>query len=634
MWLFHTLKNPFWDRNLFVSTYRYTDHESVSPGKKASVCFLRSRCVLRNIAHNDTTFGRSIFAKLYFEWDPALAYRDLQERITPPCRQAVTPLLSRLIRLRTAFAMALLGVTFLLGGCSTTNDLQSIAITPPAGTQILSGVGQTAQFKAIGTFIQGQRPATTQDITTTVTWTSHNTVVATVSPAGVVSAVGTGNAIITAALSDAKNVITGSSDVTVNLPAPPPPPVLTSIAITPAAGTQILTAAGQSAQYKAIGTFTRTGLPTITQDITGIVAWLSQNTSVATVSSTGVVSALANGTATVSATYNGDTSVVTGTSDVTVNIPPMAVLTSIAVLPAAGTQILTAAGQTAQYRAVGTFTQTGLPTTTQDITHNVDWSSQDIAVATVSSIGVATAQANGNATISATYTGATSVITGSSDVTVNIPPPAALMSIAILPSGQSTTTVGETAQYIAIGTYNGTPSTQDLTNHVTWSSSDVTVARVSATGLATALAPGSTTITALKTDPIAGVISATATFTAASGGITLPIVTVYKVGNSASAGAVTASYVLPGSPSQSPITPINCSPSASASQCTAAFPAGVTVTLTVTASDSAFGGWSSNCSPVYSTQPTPPSAGVLATPDACTFTTTTTGNYPVGAIFN
>jgi uncharacterized protein YjdB len=72
---------------------------------------------------------------------------------------------------------------------------------------------------------------------------------------------------------------------------------------------------------------------------------------------------------------------------------------------------------------------------------------------------------------------------------------ATLTSIAIAPL-TATLSVAGTQQYTATGTYSdGTQ--QDLTGVVTWSSSNVGVATVSATGLATGVASGSTTISAV-----------------------------------------------------------------------------------------------------------------------------------------
>lgn len=72
--------------------------------------------------------------------------------------------------------------------------------------------------------------------------------------------------------------------------------------------------------------------------------------------------------------------------------------------------------------------------------------------------------------------------------------PPELLTIAITTVKQKIT-LGETLQFDAIGTYSDN-STQNLTNYVTWTSSDVTVATINSAGLATSHATGSTLITA------------------------------------------------------------------------------------------------------------------------------------------
>ena len=73
-----------------------------------------------------------------------------------------------------------------------------------------------------------------------------------------------------------------------------------------------------------------------------------------------------------------------------------------------------------------------------------------------------------------------------------------LVSIAVTPVGPVATT-GNTQQFIATGTYTD-QSTADLTNQVTWASSNTSVATISnapgSQGLASALSPGTTAITA------------------------------------------------------------------------------------------------------------------------------------------
>jgi Bacterial Ig-like domain (group 2) len=58
-------------------------------------------------------------------------------------------------------------------------------------------VGASSQFTAIATLSNGA----TEDISTTATWSSSDTTVATVSPSGLVTSVGTGSAVISAAFS-------------------------------------------------------------------------------------------------------------------------------------------------------------------------------------------------------------------------------------------------------------------------------------------------------------------------------------------------------------------------------------------------------------------------------------------------
>ena len=80
------------------------------------------------------------------------------------------------------------------------------------------------------------------------------------------------------------------------------------------------------------------------------------------------------------------------------------------------------------------------------------------------------------------------------DVVFSPDPPPALWSIAMTPATPTIST-GTTQLFTATGTYsNG--FTQNLTNQVAWTSSSTSVATINSTGLATAVNPGSTTISA------------------------------------------------------------------------------------------------------------------------------------------
>ena len=135
-----------------------------------------------------------------------------------------------------------------------------------------------------------------------VTWTSSDTNVATVSGAGVVTAVADGTATITATTADGTN-LSATCEVTVAIPVP-------ATGITLNKTTHTFNAANQ--------TVTLTATVTPTNATNKNVTWTSSDTNVATVSNTGVVTAVADGTATITATTTDGTSI-TATCQVTFN---------------------------------------------------------------------------------------------------------------------------------------------------------------------------------------------------------------------------------------------------------------------------------------------------------------------------
>ncbi len=334
--------------------------------------------------------------------------------------------------------------------------------------------GETEQFSATGHYSDGS----TQDLTDSVTWASSSTATATVSNAagsqGEVTAVATGAATITA--TDPTTSIEGVSAVTV-LPA-----VLLAVTVSPLA-TNI--PAGETEQFTATGHYSDGS----TQDLTDSVTWASSDSSTATVSnaagSEGEVTAVADGAATITAT--DPTTSIEGVSAVTV-LP--AVLLAVTVSPLAAN---IPAGETEQFTATGHYSDG----TTQDMTDSVAWASSSTATATVSntsgSEGLVTAVATGAATITATDPSTS--IEGISVVTVL---PAVLLAITVSPTTASISQYG-TQQFTAKGEYSDL-STKDLTDSVTWSSSDTSEATISnaagSQGLATGVSTGDVLITA------------------------------------------------------------------------------------------------------------------------------------------
>jgi hypothetical protein len=166
-------------------------------------------------------------------------------------------------------------------------------------------------------------------------------------------------------------------------------------------------------------------------------------------------------------------------------------LASINVTPSAP-QV--AAGGTTQLTATGTYTDGS----TQNLTGTATWVSSAPGVASVSAGLVscsAGATASGSATISASGATATGTTSASTTVTCLAP---VLQSITIAPT-QLTLPTGGTAQLAATGHFSS-GAAQPLTSTVQWSSSVLSVATVSATGLVSCTAGatmnGSSTISA------------------------------------------------------------------------------------------------------------------------------------------
>ena len=155
-------------------------------------------------------------------------------------------------------------------------------------------------------------------------------------------------------------------------------------------------------------------------------------------------------------------------------------LSSITVTPSTPS---VAVDSTKQMTATGTYDDGS----TKNITSSVTWSSSDTSVGTVSAGGLVTGVSPGSASVSAT----SGTISGSTSVTVMV---ANLRSIAVSPTSTSISD-GQTEQFTATGTLeDGT--TVDITDAVTWKSSQTSVATIDSSGLATAQAAGTTNITA------------------------------------------------------------------------------------------------------------------------------------------
>ena len=198
-------------------------------------------------------------------------------------------------------------------GGSTTKTLVSLVVTP-ADPGI--ALGTTQQFSATGTFSDN----TTQDLTTSATWGSSVTSVATISndagSNGRATSVGTGTT----------TILVGSGGLSATTTLTVTAATLVSVTVLPANHTISL---GTTLQFSATGTVS----DSTTQDLSTSATWSSSATSVATISnaagSIGNATAVGAGTTTIMATSGGHpgstTLTVTGGGAGQVNVLPITV---------------------------------------------------------------------------------------------------------------------------------------------------------------------------------------------------------------------------------------------------------------------------------------------------------------------
>lgn len=332
--------------------------------------------------------------------------------------------------------------------------LASISFNPSNPSVAL---GTTVQLTPVGTFTDGS----TQTLSS-VLWNSDDPTVAFVAVNG--NGVVSGNGIGSANVSATSGSITGSTSVTVTQA------IISSIAVTPSTAT---IPAGLTQQFTATATFTDNS----TQDVSTQATWTSSSGNVATVSSSGLATAVAVGASTITASMGS----ISGGATLNVG---QALLQSITISPQNATM---GKGTVLQFTATGNYSDSS----TQDITSLVTWTSSDSTEVLIDNTGLATGRQFGTVTISA----ALGAINSSTSVTVNKNP---LIGIVITPVNP-TISVGQTQQFIATGHYSD-GSTQDLSKTAHWSSSSSGVATInngiSGGGLATAKGVGATTITA------------------------------------------------------------------------------------------------------------------------------------------
>ena len=331
-------------------------------------------------------------------------------------------------------------------------SLQSITIN--AST---SNIAKGSSIKATATGYYYD--ATSQDLTNQVSWSSNDNAIASVDVDGTIKGNNAGSTQISAKFN---NVTSNLLTATVT------PATLNSITLSLdtlkiAAGTE--TIAHVEGHYS----------DSTHQDITNQVSFISTDSSVADVTPSGIVKSYKIGSAVLKAKY-GEINSNTQSLEVT-----SAILKSIEILPVETT---IAAGTTTNVKAVGVYSDGDR----QDMTNQVSWLSSDDAVGYVNSSGIMQANKVGTFNIVAKY-GSTS----SSNVTITVS--AAKLKSIKLKADNTNVIAGTEVQLSAVGVYSD-GSEQDLSNQISWLSSDNTIANISATGKLFGEKAGSVNITA------------------------------------------------------------------------------------------------------------------------------------------
>ena len=337
-----------------------------------------------------------------------------------------------------------------LSGVTTGADSVEYTVTNTCGTaqaRLLVTIGSAATPASISGTATVCTGATTSlsDSTTGGTWTSGNTSIATVGTTGIVTGVAAGTVNITYTVTSSCGSAYAIKAVTV-------------------------TAAPTVAAISGTATVCSGNTTTLT-DATGSGTWSSSNTSIATVSSGGVVGGVAAGSATISYTVTSTCGSRSATLAMTVSSAP-------AVPAISGASSLC----------------TGTSTTLTDGASGGTWTSSPTSVATVNASGTVYGVTAGTANITYSVTNTCGTTTVTQSLTVN-----SLASAGTI-TGTPSTCTGSTAT-LTDGTTGGT-----------WASSNSAIASVSASGVVTGITAGTVTITYTVTSTC-GTAIATQAFT-------------------------------------------------------------------------------------------------------------------------
>ncbi|WP_323892435.1 Ig-like domain-containing protein [Aeromonas veronii] len=333
------------------------------------------------------------------------------------------------------------------------------AISPPSKTFDVADAG--IYFKNTVYYKDG----TNKDVTSSSTWTSSNSSVASVTTGGYVNPDTVGSTTITARYSENGTTYTATSAVTVNK-------ALTGVTVSP---TTASLSVGGTQQMAVTAHYSDSSSQIVTNSG---ATYASSNTGVATVSNTGLVTAKATGSSSVTATYSeaGVTKSASMAVMVSKSLTDVTVSPTTASLSVNGTQQMAV---TAHYND----SSSQIVTTTGAI-----YVSANTAVATVSATGLVTAKAIGSTSVTATYSEAGVTKSASMAVTVS----KALTSITVSPS--SGTAFKGSSYNLKVTAWYSDSTQATVTSSAVYTSQNSNVATVDAAGKVSGVNIGSTKI--------------------------------------------------------------------------------------------------------------------------------------------
>ncbi len=382
-----------------------------------------------------------------------------------------------------ATILACSGDGTLVGIGPAKNNIVSLSLVP---SQIVLPIDSNVVVSVIGTDNKSQIAT----LSTNLKWSLSDTTIATVNTTGQVTAISAG----TTLLSVTYDTLKATATITVR-------PKVASITITP----------NTVALYQPPDSVSSVALSATFQDVKGqaIVdtslhpTWSSSDTTIATVSSSGLVKAQKAGTTTIVTSVSG----VSASTPVTVSIRGnnAQVVASLKLLTGNGDLNPTITQDSSIQFTVATLNSSAVPVT--GAANVVTWTSSALSVATITPQGLLVAMSPGVSTIQATYNpntpradlrvlGITQRHTDNASLitltlTVHVLPHRATKLVSVPPS---IALAIDSTQTLAITALDTTGKSVTLTSRPSYTSLDTTIVKVDSTGAVRGIGIGTTTI--------------------------------------------------------------------------------------------------------------------------------------------